>query len=750
MSIHVTTFYSFKGGVGRTQALVNCAAWIACHQRPEAGHRPKVLMIDFDLEASGIQFVEGLTIVEPRPGIVDFIHDYLDHAGEVPDIANYVSQAILPNGVQVDVILAGDQSRYYRRFGQLRFDALWQRQHGSALFLDMKNQLEELGYEFMLVDSRTGLCDTSELCTLTLPDQVVVVFAPNRQNLAGTRLVIERIRQNPITNIVGVASRVRTSDDEQGGLRSVMEEFRAVFSGNQLMVVHEDPQQRVLFNSIAVVSYRRSALAKEYRRIARRIVARNPRSPHWALRVVHHANRAKDMERRFGVRFSEVAAWRETAQQAASGDSKLLWDLAKSHEDLCGNEPRVLNVDLMCGLMSLEDPPAEAVQWLVAGLEHGELGRYCSIAVVRAVLDQAIERALVEPRLEGCRSDALAYLVWNKSLHERLDRESVIEALCSAGSYATGACFGGFLGRPAAEYIMRCGDEAGVDWKSLGSREEARPWIRSAAVQAKRMEIADDLREPTTAELLSLPDWMRWACDLALVARGTAMRRRADVNASVSESASMMEQLRSFWLPGVEQEFVEDDGGSPYLSSRVVIPSQGRRPTSEPLLPIWNACGSADGPKRISEYIRQSDPIGFRELSWFGLVPSAAAILREAGEASIASSLELQAVQRLDAGADFGVGKDANTGEDVIIGAIAHARIYSPIHGSPISISELEASIRQAGAVNVDMSYVLRIRESSSTRVSCAKLEPATFWERAWHGWRCGHDQRGPRAQQVW
>ena len=38
------TFYSFKGGVGRTMALINAAAILA-------GRGRRVLMIDFDLEA---------------------------------------------------------------------------------------------------------------------------------------------------------------------------------------------------------------------------------------------------------------------------------------------------------------------------------------------------------------------------------------------------------------------------------------------------------------------------------------------------------------------------------------------------------------------------------------------------------------------------------------------------------------------------------------------------------------------------
>ncbi len=44
----VVTFYSFKGGVGRTQALADVAVLLARY-----GHR--VLMVDWDLEAPGLE-----------------------------------------------------------------------------------------------------------------------------------------------------------------------------------------------------------------------------------------------------------------------------------------------------------------------------------------------------------------------------------------------------------------------------------------------------------------------------------------------------------------------------------------------------------------------------------------------------------------------------------------------------------------------------------------------------------------------
>jgi MinD-like ATPase involved in chromosome partitioning or flagellar assembly len=42
----VITFYSYKGGVGRTMALANVALWLS-----QAGYR--TLVVDWDLEAPG-------------------------------------------------------------------------------------------------------------------------------------------------------------------------------------------------------------------------------------------------------------------------------------------------------------------------------------------------------------------------------------------------------------------------------------------------------------------------------------------------------------------------------------------------------------------------------------------------------------------------------------------------------------------------------------------------------------------------
>ena len=68
----VVTFYSYKGGVGRSMALANIAVILAKWGK-------KVLMVDWDLEAPGLvqyflPFIDRGYLNEAR-GVIDFVID---------------------------------------------------------------------------------------------------------------------------------------------------------------------------------------------------------------------------------------------------------------------------------------------------------------------------------------------------------------------------------------------------------------------------------------------------------------------------------------------------------------------------------------------------------------------------------------------------------------------------------------------------------------------------------------------------
>ena len=69
----VVTFYSFKGGTGRTMALANIA-WIL------ASNGKKVLVVDWDLDSPGLHryfhpFLDPAKVAA-TPGIIELITDY--------------------------------------------------------------------------------------------------------------------------------------------------------------------------------------------------------------------------------------------------------------------------------------------------------------------------------------------------------------------------------------------------------------------------------------------------------------------------------------------------------------------------------------------------------------------------------------------------------------------------------------------------------------------------------------------------
>lgn len=69
----IITFYSYKGGTGRTMTLAN-VAWIL------ASNGKRVLSVDWDLESPGLHkffhpFLDESTITA-TPGVIEIINDY--------------------------------------------------------------------------------------------------------------------------------------------------------------------------------------------------------------------------------------------------------------------------------------------------------------------------------------------------------------------------------------------------------------------------------------------------------------------------------------------------------------------------------------------------------------------------------------------------------------------------------------------------------------------------------------------------
>jgi tetratricopeptide (TPR) repeat protein len=203
----IITFYSYKGGTGRSMTLAN-VAWILTGN----GHR--VLVVDWDLEAPGLHryllpFLRDPELAETR-GLMDLLWEYTNlvvtprkawpssirTATDLADVRPYV--AILENpfanaGGCLHLLCAGQQTPLYAaHFRDFNWKAFYEQQ-GGGVFIERLAKRLRGQYDFVLIDSRTGVADTSGICTVHLPDEVVLCFTYNRQSVKGVSAVAQSI-----------------------------------------------------------------------------------------------------------------------------------------------------------------------------------------------------------------------------------------------------------------------------------------------------------------------------------------------------------------------------------------------------------------------------------------------------------------------------------------------------------------------------------------------------------------------------
>src|SRR5580692_8318770 len=91
----IVTFYSYKGGTGRSMALANVACLLA---RRLAKTSSRVLVMDWDLEAPGLhRFFSAksdLPEYEALPGVMDYFRALRDLLADSPDL---YTQLIAPD-----------------------------------------------------------------------------------------------------------------------------------------------------------------------------------------------------------------------------------------------------------------------------------------------------------------------------------------------------------------------------------------------------------------------------------------------------------------------------------------------------------------------------------------------------------------------------------------------------------------------------------------------------------------------------
>ena len=85
----------------------------------------------------------------------------------------------------MDFVGAGQQGATYGvRVNTYQWGDFYKNLGGGVFLEAVKARLRD-DYDFVLIDSRTGISDTSGICTVHMPDELVVCFTLNRQSICG-------------------------------------------------------------------------------------------------------------------------------------------------------------------------------------------------------------------------------------------------------------------------------------------------------------------------------------------------------------------------------------------------------------------------------------------------------------------------------------------------------------------------------------------------------------------------------------
>ena len=158
----IVTFYSYKGGVGRSMALANVAVLLAREGL-------KVLAVDWDLEAPGLdRYFESLDITPSGNGLLTMLHDA--DRGHVRPYGDYVWTVDVGSGKPLTLLPSGRENEPLEYATRLE-DFDWRRffANGGGDHLEDLRRQWQVDFDLVLIDSRTGLSDTEASAPSSCP-----------------------------------------------------------------------------------------------------------------------------------------------------------------------------------------------------------------------------------------------------------------------------------------------------------------------------------------------------------------------------------------------------------------------------------------------------------------------------------------------------------------------------------------------------------------------------------------------------
>jgi hypothetical protein len=190
------TFYSYKGGVGRSLLVANTAKYLSTLGK-------SVFALDLDLEAPGLHYKFHLgsdsAPTDSISGVVDILAHFLREGTFPKRLGTYTkSEDVAKEAGPITIMRAGTAPHgdYWRALSRINWYDLFYGTEpiGAPFFLELQQRIrDEFNPDFLLIDSRTGITDMGGVATTLLPDTVVCLALASLEHLEGLRAVMQGI-----------------------------------------------------------------------------------------------------------------------------------------------------------------------------------------------------------------------------------------------------------------------------------------------------------------------------------------------------------------------------------------------------------------------------------------------------------------------------------------------------------------------------------------------------------------------------
>ena len=218
----VISFYSYKGGVGRTIALIETAYNLA-----DAGKR--VLLLDLDVEAPSLHniFYDKVNdeINGVKYGIIEYLYRKVVQGSEdvrINDIFCSLQLKNVSGEIFVMPALKSMNKDYVYQIERLQTQQIQEKDVFSEIFAYVQ---KELNVDIILIDTRAGFNQWGSLSLLALSDQVIFIAYPNNENIEGLNMALQLMQNIGKKRYAVAMSKVVASEEGVIRARSLFEKL---------------------------------------------------------------------------------------------------------------------------------------------------------------------------------------------------------------------------------------------------------------------------------------------------------------------------------------------------------------------------------------------------------------------------------------------------------------------------------------------------------------------------------------------